>query len=270
MEGKKGNLKIASACGYRVFGSDHFKGNSTTVHALSQAEEPVDLLAHSKTCRTIDNAYYWPGDSRGHYYLQNFSHHGRILICGHALLATAYHLHRLTGQREIVLETQAFKHHCRKSGDRMQVELPVFARQAQEQPELEALLRQAGFPPNTILQCSSRVWIAVTRNPESLRKFNPREFPWYQLDFLSPGALILTVGLPSEGYAFRYFSPWFGKAEDSATGSAQCYLAPFWLHPDQETTARQWSPAGTALIHTALRDDRVWISGRTEVMNSGN
>jgi predicted PhzF superfamily epimerase YddE/YHI9 len=77
-----------------------------------------------------------------------------------------------------------------------------------------------------------------------------------------PGALILSVHMPGKGYALRYFSPWHGKHEDSATGSAQSCLAPFWLRSGEHSKVCQLSPKGLAKMQVYMDNDNVWLTGK--------
>src|SRR5690606_22686510 len=129
---------------------------------------------------------------------------------------------------------------------------------------LRSLLERAGLRVEQLAVCPKRVWVARCPTTIELQAFQSEEFDWPALDLLSPGALILTAPAGPRHYALRYFAPWHGKPEDSATGSAQCVLAPYWLREGEEGEAHQLSPAGEALIEVMLDGGRVWISGRVE------
>src|SRR5690606_4149495 len=92
-------------------------------------------------------------------------------------------------------------------------------------------------------------------------------FAWQQIPL--PGALIISCGLADGNYAFRYFAPWFGKREDSGTGSAHCYLAAYWLRSGQTAEARQCSAAGAAEMRIIRHHDCLWLSGNVQTTGTG-
>ncbi|MCQ4085133.1 PhzF family phenazine biosynthesis protein [Streptomyces sp. RB6PN25] len=77
---------------------------------------------------------------------------------------------------------------------------------------------------------------------------------------------------PSAGYDFvsRFFGPAVGIEEDPVTGSAHTALAPFWsarLGRDELTGLQASARAG--LVHTALRGDRVLLTGSAVTVIDG-
>lgn len=279
MAGQKRTLKPAHCWRYRVFGSTHYAGNPVSLYALSAPAERQSLLFHASSSATMDNIYFWrePHDDRLH--ARAISRQGDIQICGHGLLALAHHQLAALETASLEIITPAFTHRCQKSAQGLSISLPAFAHRDQTQPLLQSLLLDAGIQPLRLLLCDNAVWV-VQCTLADLNNFERSRFPWSQLEPLMPGALILSAAMPEGAYALRYFSPWYGKDEDNATGSAQCYLVPLWLTPGQTARVQQPGPAGTAVLQvtleatfkathetnlpTSVEDQRIILQGRVD------
>ncbi|CAI4228221.1 unnamed protein product [Auanema sp. JU1783] len=76
----------------------------------------------------------------------------------------------------------------------------------------------------------------------------------------------------SYDYASRYFAPWVGIAEDPATGSAQCCLAPYWskLLQKQTVYAIQCFPNRGAEFEVEIpNSERVVLIGKSQTIVDG-
>lgn len=260
MAGQERRLNPTAQWQYRVFGSASFAGNPVGLHELPSARDQEALLFHAGTADTMDNLYYWHDNAAGTVQARALSRHGEIQVCGHGLMALAHHLLADDTAVKLDIITPAFTHTCVKSGQTVSVSLPVFNHREQSQSLLQSLLHKAGIRPLRLLQCDNAVWVAQC-SLAALRTFDRGRFPWQQLRPIMPGALILTAAIPEGGYALRYFSPWYGKPEDSATGSAQSYLAPLWLEPGQTAIVRQPGPEGSATLQVTRQHGRIELQG---------
>ncbi len=78
-------------------------------------------------------------------------------------------------------------------------------------------------------------------------------------------AVIVTSASADTAYDFvsRFFAPAVGINEDPVTGSAHCYLAPYWggILGKTEMVGYQASER-TGTIKCTCKGDRVWIGGR--------
>ena len=261
MAGQKTLLSLLGAQRYQVFTGAGFAGNPTRVHEVAEPAGEDVLLAHSQTLETVDNAYFWCTHAPGHVQLRFFSHTGEILVCGHALLATAHHLKEVSGQSELQLYSPCFRHRSVWRDQRLWVSLPRYIFERVHLPLLQEQLERAGLQVRETLLLPYQVMAAIVESEQALRALRYEEIDWQALSVLTPGALVVSCARADGGYALRYFSPWYGKPEDSATGSAQSYLAAYWLREGKQVTVQQLSPAGTAQMRVALEADCVWLNG---------
>lgn len=268
MAGQERRLKPAGEWRYRVFGSASFAGNPVSLHELSTPPNREALLFHADTSDTMDNIYFWHDSAERTVHARALSRHREIQVCGHGLLALAHHLLAGGAPASLDIITPGFTHACVKSRRTVSLSLPVFDHREQSQPQLQSLLHEAGIRPLRLFQCDNAVWVAQC-SLAALNTFNRGRFPWQQLTPLMPGALILTAAMPGGNYALRYFSPWYGKPEDSATGSAQCYLAPLWLARGQTAIVKQPGPEGSATLHVTRQNDSIELQGSVVRDQSG-
>jgi predicted PhzF superfamily epimerase YddE/YHI9 len=190
-----------------------------------------------------------------------YSHHRQIKICGHGLFAVAHYLLHAEERESLILETTGYKHSCWCDDEDIWLELPSMPYRQVAQPQLQYQLQEAGINVTKLLLFPSQVWVAITDSVQEIRDFSGKDFNWDGLNKLFPGALLLSAALPGQGYAYRYFSPWFGKPEDSATGSAHCYLASYWLDNGESAVVQQLSPMGIAEMSVVKRNEKISING---------
>lgn len=263
-------VQVLHAWQYQVFGAEAFPGNPTTIHEICTLPADSALLAHSRTLATTDNAYYLPTAETGLFQVKCCSHTALLNICGHALLATGQHLLDARGLPELTLSTPAFKHCCKRDGVSTLLALPRFdAQQITDSLLVDKLLHATRLQPQQLtkaLMLPLQVYVLIATSLTVLQDFEPAGFAWQDLNDLNPGALIISCALAGGTYAFRYFAPWWGKFEDSATGSAHSYLAPYWLQEGARVQTLQCSSAGMAEASVSLTADRVWIGGAVQAV----
>ena len=112
--------------------------------------------------------------------------------------------------------------------------------------------------------------LAVLPDAEAVRRAVP---PAAELVAALPAdGLLITAPGDEEGVDFvcRFFAPHRGVAEDSATGSAYCTLAPYWAARLGRTSfrARQLSPRGGEVL-CADEGDAVRVGGQFETVIEG-
>ncbi len=111
---------------------------------------------------------------------------------------------------------------------------------------------------------SERRWIAVLADAGAVASLRP---DFAAIARLEKPALVVTARAGADAYGAdfvsRHFGPNAGVAEDPATGSAHCTLAPFWAARVGRTalTGRQLSARGGEL-RCAVAGDRVLVAGR--------
>lgn len=84
--------------------------------------------------------------------------------------------------------------------------------------------------------------------------------------------IIVTSKSDSGDYDFisRFFAPAIGIAEDPVTGSAHCYLAPFWMEKlNKEDVVGFQASKRTGYIKCKLQADRIILQGKAKTVLEG-
>jgi PhzF family phenazine biosynthesis protein len=197
-------------------------------------------------------------------------------LCGHATLATAHALHSDRGTPGTVrfsTRSGILVAHTKQDGT---ITLDFPAARIAEVPIPDELVKALGAEPDAVHGTGAlRDLLAIFHDEAAVRALSPdftilAEFT--RRDGIRGVTVTAAASDPSGGYDFvsRFFSPADGLPEDAATGSAHTALAPYWsdrLGHDQ-LTGLQVS-ARTGLVHTAVRGDRVHLTGRAVTVLDG-
>lgn len=197
-------------------------------------------------------------------------------LCGHATLATAHVLHADRGTPGTVRFSSCsgvLVAHTRDDGT---ITLDFPAAPLAPMPVPAGLADALGVEPDATFGTGAlRDLLAVLPDEAAVRSLAP--------DFAAVADVCRRDGLrgvittapareADSGHAFvsRFFCPAEGIPEDPVTGSAHTALAPYWsarLGAD-ELTGLQVS-ARTGLVHTAVRGDRIHLTGRAVTVLDG-
>jgi predicted PhzF superfamily epimerase YddE/YHI9 len=204
------------------------------------------------------------------YHLRWFTPTMEVDLCGHATLASAHVLWttgRLQKGVEARFETRSGLLVARQEDDCIFMDFP-----AEPVHEIEA-------PPTLRLAVNKApLWVGQNRmdmllqlaDAEAVRSLGPSI---NAIAMLGGRGVIVTA--PSDDgthdFIYRFFAPAAGVPEDSATGSAQCALGPFWGERlgKSRLNSYQASRRG-AELGVVLKGDRVDIFGRAFLMLEGS
>lgn len=184
-----------------------------------------------------------------------------IDLCGHATLATAHVIWQYLDfpKEEIKLRSrQSGDLVVRKNGDYMELDFP--SRPPQPVTSPPDFAKALGVKPVEVLK--AREYVVILENEEAVRKVVPNYALFAELDTI--GVVVTAQGDdPAVDFVSRCFDKLEEIGEDPVTGSAHCYLIPYWadkLQKDQ-FLAHQISQRGGEL-HCKLLGDRVRIAGQ--------
>ena len=120
------------------------------------------------------------------------------------------------------------------------------------------------------LVMKSRDYLVVVDHAEQVRSLSPDITALAKLEMVNSGTIVTAPGEGGVDYVCRLFAPAEGIAEDPATGSIHCTLAPYWAGRLGKNTfrARQLSARGGTLQCT-LEGDRVKIIGKARLYLQG-
>jgi PhzF family phenazine biosynthesis protein len=150
-----------------------------------------------------------------------------VNLCGHATLAAAhilYEYHYCDSSREIRFDSKSGDLIAKKVGNKIELNFPqLFVNKTNSNEILE---KAFDINPTFVGKNDNRYLIEID-DYDKLLIIKP---DFQLLKSLDLGRFIITVKSKNPDYDFisRYFAPGVGVLEDPVTGTAHCYLAPYW------------------------------------------
>lgn len=191
-------------------------------------------------------------------------------LCGHATMAAAFAL-SLRGQDRwpVRFHTVSGWLAVDRDGERWVMDFPARRTEACEIPA--ALLPALGLERAEVLR-DQRDFLVEVEDAGVLSKLKPDLVALGKIDMGIDGGVIVTAaaGETDVDYVCRFFAPGAGIGEDSATGSIQGTLAPYWAGRmgKQAFRVRQLSARG-ARMWCEMVGERVKIGGEARLYLSG-
>jgi len=150
-----------------------------------------------------------------------------VNLCGHATLAAAqvlYELQYCDAAKTIRFESKSGRLTAKRNGDKIELNFPQFFVDHSESNDI--IEKAFDIQPVYIGKNDNRYLIEI----ESYEKLLSIKPDFQLLKSVDPGRFIITVksDLPEYDFISRYFAPGVGVPEDPVTGTAHCYLAPYW------------------------------------------
>lgn len=193
------------------------------------------------------------------YEIRWFTAQSELKLCGHATLASGFVvLNFLQPEFEEVQFSSQFHGilTVQKSKTLHSLSFPAFPSQpvAEIPSELTAALSRLDTRPSAIWE-GNHVYMLVLEDQRAVQNMTP---DFDALRGLHPHAVLITARGEEVDFVSRYFAPGYGIAEDPATGSSHCLLAPYWSRRlgKPKLHARQLSLRGGELW-CELAGDRV-------------
>ena len=253
-----------------AFTSKPFSGNPAAVCLLSAQRSEEWMLSVAREMNLSETAFLLPeGDG---YRLRWFTPALEVDLCGHATLASAHILWE-TGKLDVDQPARFYTRSglltARKVSNRIELDFPARAVVAVDLPEGMAAALDIPRPRSVAWNSQAEIYLLELENEEQVRCAQPnfeqlKQYPIH-------GVILTSEAANSRLYDFvsRYFAPRWGVNEDPVTGSAHCYLTPFWSERMGKTvfSAYQASARGGEL-RLRLDGERVFISGEAVTMIS--
>jgi len=207
------------------FTNKPFTGNPAGVCILDReiSEDLFQLIA--REINYSETAFVLAKNDR--YEIRWFTPAVEVNLCGHATLAAAqvlYELQYCESANIIEFESKCGKLTAKRNRDKIELEFPqIFVDNAESNNIIE---KAFDIQPVYIGKDDNRYLIEI-ENYEKLLSLKP---DFQLLKSADRGRFIITVKSDLAAYDFisRYFAPGVGVPEDPVTGTAHCYLAPYW------------------------------------------
>ena len=201
------------------------------------------------------------------YSLRWFTPNTEVNICGHATLATAHILYEtglLAKDKQIKFETKSGILKAKITNEMIELDFPqLFVDTCASNEIIE---KAFDIEPKYIGKNEKRYLIEID-DVEKLKGIKP---DFHLLQKSDRGGFIITAK-SHDKYDFhsRFFAPGVGINEDPVTGSAHCYLAPYWSKKlDKQKMLAFQSSERTGILECELAENsRVLLRGNAITMN---
>lgn len=238
-----------------------FRGNAAAV-SIEKAFPPKEKMQMTALLANLSETAFVVPKSEKEFDLKWFTPEAEVNLCGHATLATAHVLLK-TGLAKLG-DTLSFNTLSGKleaellENDAIELNFPLLPGQS---CEVDPALKALGVNMLDVQRNRDNDLVLV-KDFEALLACRP---DYKALSYQEMQGVIVTTntGVP-EGFDFasRYFGPKLGVNEDPVTGSAHCFLAPYWAKKlgKNEFMAYQAS-IGKGELRVRIENDRCYVSG---------
>ena len=251
-----------------AFTNKPFAGNPAGVCLLDAPAEEKWMQSIAAEMNLSETAFITPrSDGFG---LRWFTPVTEVNLCGHATLATSHVLYmtkKLAGNETAIFHTRSGILKARQVDGWIELDFPV--RSLESVPEPAGLAEALGVRPLFIAR-EKEDFLALLENEDAVRSLTP-DFPTLKNVDVRGIAVTARASTPGVDFVSRFFAPQVGINEDPVTGSAHCYLTPFWAARLGKTSlhALQVSSRGGEL-KLYLVNGRVLINGEAVTILEGN
>jgi len=244
-----------------------FSGNPAAVVVLEQQAETAWMQSIAREMNLSETAFVHP--QQGGYHLQWFTPQVEVDLCGHATLATAH----ILWQTGLVKTADPIRFFTRSGwltasqrNDLIEMDFPSAS--VEPVDVTEELITAVGVRPD-FTYISGDKWLFEYADESIVRGLKP---DFMALKQRKGRALSVTAPSFTPGFDFvsRYFAPWIGIDEDPVTGSAHCFLGPYWAQKLGKSylTAFQASSRG-GIVNVRVSGDRTYIGGKAITVFAG-
>jgi len=243
-----------------AFTSAVFHGNPAGVCMLDKTKSATWMQLVAKEMNLSETAFVLP--EGGGYRLRWFTPAVEVNLCGHATLASTHVLYetgRLEPGKTVTFQTlSGVLTATRRDG---WIELNFPASSAEEIPIPSELSTALGVKLLFVGKAAEDYLVEV-EDEVTLRSLKP-DFGLLKTLPVRGVTVTCRASKPGSDFLSRFFAPQVGVNEDPVTGSAHCYLTPFWggRLNKKELMAFQASERGGEL-QVGLAGERVLIRGQ--------
>ena len=249
-----------------AFTNDLFKGNPAGVVILNN-DDITDTLKQNiaRELKHSETAFVFIKD--GVVNLRWFTPEMEVDICGHATIASAHILWEsgvFDSQEKVDFQTRSGT--LRAINNRGKIELD-FPQLFVDECEHNTVLNEAFEIEPVYTGKNTKRYLLQIENPDDLRKIQP---DFELLKKADLGAFMITCKSDRPCYDFlsRFFAPIVGIPEDPVTGSAHCYLAPYWARILKKNSMIGFQESSrTGIVECELKENnRLKITGEAKTV----
>ena len=254
-----------------AFTTQPFKGNPAGVCLLEKAMPEDWMRSLAMEMNLSETAFILPQGSS--FSLRWFTPRKEVRLCGHATLATAHILWEAgIIKRDELINFDTLSGRLTACWDDGWIELDFPVRHTtpcDPRPDINSAL---GAEPVATAVSPSEMgdyYLLELASDTAVRDLAP---DFIKLETCQARAVIVTTCSDDPAFDFvsRFFAPWLGINEDPVTGSAHCYLAPYWSAKlgKKDFMAYQASARG-GVMGCRWEGERVFLRGQAVTVFRG-
>ncbi len=251
-----------------AFAAAPFRGNPACVVEPFEAwPDNGWMQALARENNQAETAFLLRTDDPARFGLRWFTPGREVDLCGHATLGSSHVLIAELGvaAESLIFDTRSGQLRVRRAGDGYEMDFP--ANPPRRTGPVAGLAQALGVEPIEVW--AGRYLVAVLADAATVRSLRPdiAALESMQGEAGEAGEVIVCAAADADeavDVVDRFFAPGVGIAEDPATGSAHCILAPLYADRLGRATVRfhQAFPGRGGDIETEMRGDRVLLRGR--------
>ena len=243
------------------FTEEKFKGNPAAVAICNRVITETECRNIAMEMNLSETAFLYK-KKESEYDLRWFTPEEEVDLCGHGTLASAHILWEKSYEnKESTLSFHTKSGLLTASWDNGWITLDFPGQALNESSGDEALFQSIPGTISKVLE-DDLSYIVIMNNENEIKTMTPDFNLLYKT---RKKEVIVTALSENKEYDFvsRFFAPAIGIKEDPVTGSAHCYLAPYWagILNKKELTGYQASKRG-GFVRCTVVGDRVLLKGK--------
>jgi PhzF family phenazine biosynthesis protein len=253
-----------------AFTNRQYTGNPAAVCLLDKPASSAWMLSMAAEMKHSETAFLTPNP--GGFGLRWFTPLKEVRLWGHATLASAHVLWesgRLEPDQPACFDTLSGRLTAVQRGVWIEMDFPIRTQQPASQPA--GLAEVLGATP-WYVGSNGQTYLVELESEQVVRDLRPDLLRLLELPVKAVIVTAASASSVSSTYDFvsRFFAPAIGIPEDPVTGSAHCYLAPYWADRlgKTELSAYQASARGGE-VRLRLAGERVLLGGQAVTIMAG-
>ena len=247
-----------------AFAGEPFTGNPAGVCVLDEPKPERWMLLLARELNLSETAFLVRKGAR--YDLRWFTPTTEVSLCGHATLASAHVIWQeklIPNAETIVFMTKSGELRARRDGNNIELDFPSReVQKVQHNHELNQALRITPTFTGKYSLPNGDLYLLEIDSDQGVKAIVPN----FQELLSSRARAVIVTSLSSDSrcdFVSRFFAPAVGIIEYPVTGSAHCYLTPYWGSrlKKNEMIGCQASER-TGIIKCKWAGDRVSLGGK--------
>ena len=251
-----------------AFTNKAFGGNPAAVCLLEEKLTTDQMQTIAMEMNLSETAFVERTEEAGNFGLRWFTPTLEIDLCGHATLASSFHmLHSgwANPGESIRFQTRSGELKVKSDGDWLEMDFPLIPTFEEPHPYFKS-----DFFGKKILKISQlrKNWIIELESYEDVVSVAP-DFPTIAAHS-EEGIIVTAVGKEPFDIYSRFFGPNVGINEDPVTGFAHCALMDYWYQRTGKFSLKAFQASKRGgILHLEKHDDRVLLRGQAVHVLSG-